>query len=183
MPVVGVCPACCLYEEYVTHALWGCKSLSSICAFRSFMNDYLFSKSMNFLDFILSVNHQLGSSDFLVLVIILWRIWFRRNQIVHRKVVLQAEEVIGWAYSFLNEYHVANDSAITVTTGAANLPSPGWSPPPIDCYKLNVDASVSTLSGTVGLAVVLRNEKGLVMWLAACKIWGLLRFNVLRLKL
>lgn len=39
----------------------------------------------------------------------------------------------------------------------------GWVPPKVGCFKLNVDAVISSLSGFVGICCVIRNQVGKVM--------------------
>ncbi|KAL5846266.1 hypothetical protein ACOSQ3_009790 [Xanthoceras sorbifolium] len=38
-----------------------------------------------------------------------------------------------------------------------------WSPPPIDSYKLNTDASIQSLLGATGLGVLIRDGRGSVI--------------------
>ncbi|KAL5865741.1 hypothetical protein ACOSQ3_003255 [Xanthoceras sorbifolium] len=47
-----------------------------------------------------------------------------------------------------------------------------WIIPPFGSYKLNVDASVLSIVGVVGLGAVFRNDAGLTMWTSCKQIQG-----------
>ncbi|KAL5806145.1 hypothetical protein ACOSQ4_028878 [Xanthoceras sorbifolium] len=178
--VVDGCLGCGLQEESILHALWGCDSLRPICTSCRFMMNLKFSSSMTFLDFILSTHHQLSRSNFLVLVIVFWRIWFRRNRIIHDKIILCSKDVVDWAYSFLEEFTAANivtnSSLLDVANSSLHDSSSdgisllhgttpnGWIPPPAGFFKINVDASVLHSQDSAGLGAACRNDMGLVMW-------------------
>ncbi|KAL5826751.1 hypothetical protein ACOSQ3_018592 [Xanthoceras sorbifolium] len=145
------------------------------------MTNLKFSSSMTFLDFILSAHHQLSSSNFFVIVIVFWRIWFRRNRIIHDKIILCSKDVVDWAYSFLEEFTAANIVTNSSLLDVANssfhdsFSSDGisllhgttpnsWIPPPAGFFKINIDTSVSHSQDSASLGAVCKNDMGLVMW-------------------
>ncbi|KAK3226041.1 hypothetical protein Dsin_005903 [Dipteronia sinensis] len=74
---------------------------------------------------------------------VLWRVWYRRNGVIHDQKILTDLEVVPWATSFLTEFRQAN----IVTSGNAGevkKPKPKWTPPLVGKVKMNTDATINS---------------------------------------
>ncbi|KAH7574447.1 hypothetical protein JRO89_XS03G0297200 [Xanthoceras sorbifolium] len=76
--------------------------------------------------------HEISCRNFELFCVILWRIWFRHNCVLHDGPLLGVEE-------------------------SARLK---WQPPSAGVVKLNVDVALCATSGLVGIGLVLRDEEG-----------------------
>ncbi|KAL5764168.1 hypothetical protein ACOSQ2_016762 [Xanthoceras sorbifolium] len=138
---------------------------------------FLFLMVWSFFDFVLACAHQLSVDEFDLFIVVVWRIWFRRNRWVHQKVVIPVSGVLNWAVAFLSEFRsavlpvmnsgqlvaspaVLNSRQIAAAPAVLNLAC--WKPVS-GCYKVNCDASTDYLNKLVGLVSVIRNEFGQVM--------------------
>ncbi|KAL5851755.1 hypothetical protein ACOSQ3_006873 [Xanthoceras sorbifolium] len=82
---------------------------------------------MDFFDFALACFHQLSAAEFELFAIVVWRIWYRRNQWVHLKVELPPHGVTDWAKTFLVDFQSASrssSSAYGVPPSATSCPAP-----------------------------------------------------------
>ncbi|TXG69356.1 hypothetical protein EZV62_004291 [Acer yangbiense] len=53
-----------------------------------------------------------GKKDLELLCVILWRVWFLRNQLVHSECRQDVDNVVLWSNEFLAKFHVANNSDV-----------------------------------------------------------------------
>ncbi|KAK0598187.1 hypothetical protein LWI29_032371 [Acer saccharum] len=63
-------------------------------------------------DFFFYCSQNLGKKDLELLCVILWRVWFLRNQLVHSECRQDVDNVVLWSNEFLAEFHVANNSVV-----------------------------------------------------------------------
>ncbi|TXG47166.1 hypothetical protein EZV62_026460 [Acer yangbiense] len=66
--------------------------------------------------------------------VVLWRVWFNRNQVTHGKAGLDLREVVGWAENFLTEYRSANQVQGHHLAPLCNR-NVSWRPPSYGRYK------------------------------------------------
>ncbi|KAL5747772.1 hypothetical protein ACOSQ2_025069 [Xanthoceras sorbifolium] len=69
-----------------------------------FLCDIPLSNSLCFLDFIMACHYQLLHMEFLEFIVLLWRVWYRRNKVVHDNVALSMEETVAWAHDFFQDF-------------------------------------------------------------------------------
>ncbi|KAL5739188.1 hypothetical protein ACOSP7_028110 [Xanthoceras sorbifolium] len=94
-----------------------------------------------------------------LLLIIIWRVWYRRNRAMHSSSLLSAEETMQWVNNFLTEFRVANTIQKLQRSSPLvrwRVPSPGW-------FKINTDAALDFCSRRLGFGIVIRDLNGLVM--------------------
>ncbi|KAL5733091.1 hypothetical protein ACOSQ2_032783 [Xanthoceras sorbifolium] len=70
------------------------------------------SHGMDMLDFLLPLQVSLPVEEFEFFSILLWRIWFRRNKVVHGGCVLEADDVVAWAKVFVRDFASVNAFAV-----------------------------------------------------------------------
>ncbi|KAL5742583.1 hypothetical protein ACOSP7_011960 [Xanthoceras sorbifolium] len=113
----------------------------------------------SFLDFILACFSSLLVHEMELLLVLLWRFWFRRNHAVHSAPLLSVEDTVGWSERFLVDFQ----AAVAVPSVRCELvverwraPSPGW-------FKINSDVAVDVRGRRLGFGVVIRDYTGKVL--------------------
>ncbi|KAK2661430.1 hypothetical protein Ddye_000004 [Dipteronia dyeriana] len=173
--VEDVCPVCLKENESVFHALWDYKRLKRVRAGCSLLKGVVCSKGIHFQGFFLLCCRTLMVKDLSLLCIIFWRIWFLRNQLVHRVVGCDMEVVVPWCRNFLQEFVATNMVEASVPVAVVN-DNVKWKPPDANLYKINTDAtllderSIVGVGVGVGVGVVIRDHLGQVMGTAALKL-------------
>ncbi|KAK1588286.1 hypothetical protein Q3G72_021713 [Acer saccharum] len=104
MKLDPLCPICSNCVESMMHALWHCSNLKCIWSASCITGNSNGLDSIPFLDFVLSCKDRAGPRDFKNLCVTWWRIWFRRNQMVHSSVLSPAIEVVEWADNYLSVF-------------------------------------------------------------------------------
>ncbi|KAL5837638.1 hypothetical protein ACOSQ3_014807 [Xanthoceras sorbifolium] len=133
-----VCPLCYAEKKIILHALWGCNSLLPVRNGVSPSFDLWHRRYPSFLEFLLSCFSQLRWEEFKVLIVIFWRVWYRRNRAIHDLCLLNAADISPWHHSSSS------------------------------CLKLNIDASVQNSSGMAGLGAIVHDAAGQVLLAGAC---------------
>lgn len=128
----------------------------------------LFTEIMNDLD---SFNTDL-------FVVLLWQIWFARNELCFEKVYSSPEVCYKRAKDGLMEYHKWNKS---VTKKRQRELSKGCKPSK-GSVIVNFDASINSQRGCCGLGVIARDDRGRVLMAAAKTQWSLLSAEMAELK-
>ncbi|KAL5777267.1 hypothetical protein ACOSP7_010193 [Xanthoceras sorbifolium] len=84
--------------------------------------------------------HYDCDADLRLLDVALWRLWFRRNRLIHENIALPTVDIMNWSISFLADFDTANLSFFPSTGSGLAV---GWKAPMEGWYKLNVDASLN----------------------------------------
>ncbi|KAL5772649.1 hypothetical protein ACOSQ2_012573 [Xanthoceras sorbifolium] len=105
--VRDLCPFCFKYKESTFHSLWGCSFLQEIKQGCHGAIQIPFFDGREFFYFVLVCAHQLSVDEFDLFIVVVCRIWFRRNRWVHQKVVILVSGVLNWAVAFLSEFRSA----------------------------------------------------------------------------
>ncbi|KAL5792899.1 hypothetical protein ACOSP7_001493 [Xanthoceras sorbifolium] len=159
VPVGAGCPLCDAAVESVLHSLWLCRSLVESKAAVPFLASLRLPAAGSFLDFILACFSSLLVHEMELLLVLLWRFWFRRNLAVHSAPLLSVEATVGWSERFLVDFQ----AAVAVPSVRCELvverwlaPSPGW-------VKINSDVAVDVRGRRLGFGVVIRDCSGKVL--------------------
>ncbi|KAH7572293.1 hypothetical protein JRO89_XS04G0233800 [Xanthoceras sorbifolium] len=99
VPVGAGCPLCNVAVESVLHSLWLCRSLAESKAAVPSLASLRLPAAGSFLDFILACFSILLVHEMELLLVLLWRFWFRRNLAVHSAPLLSVEDTVGWSES------------------------------------------------------------------------------------
>lgn len=102
----------------------------------------------------------------------LWSIWNNRNHAVFQGNTnpILADDPIVWASNYIIEYVEAQSGSCSGQTRTLTMSNDGngspisWFPPPINQYKLNVDATLK--NGDMGFGIIIRDSKGETMMTA-----------------
>ena len=141
VPSDGMCPGCKKRLESMTHALWGCRVLGRIRDKCSFVHKLVINDGMHFHDFMILILNSIDSSEVELLCVIFWRIWFCRNQLVHKQSDQDLDEVVNWSSVFLEEWRSAQGIGVSKPVLTAGILDQ-WRPPLAGFWKINTDAAV-----------------------------------------
>ncbi|TXG64459.1 hypothetical protein EZV62_011453 [Acer yangbiense] len=106
MKVNVMCRLCSKKAETSVHDLWCCSSMSFIrngCLVGGDVKDL---SQLPFIDFVLFCKGKLDIMYFEFLCVVWWRVWYRRNQLVHEKSpqAVHDFDVLDWATSFIQDF-------------------------------------------------------------------------------
>ncbi|XP_062114030.1 uncharacterized protein LOC133825048 [Humulus lupulus] len=97
-------------------------------------------------------------------LVLLWRIWYRRNKIIHDNQVLNDEGILGWSLDFYQRYFDANGPPVRevkLGRGPNSIPAANpWRPPSMGRVKLNCDASLDAVGMKIGCGAVVHDSSG-----------------------
>ncbi|KAK4856021.1 hypothetical protein QYF36_013319 [Acer negundo] len=96
----------------MVHALWGCSALKNVRTRYGLLQGFNYGSSISFQDYFFYCCQNLGKKDLELLYVILWRVWFLRNHLVHDGGHLVVDNVVSWSKEFFVEFLEANSSAI-----------------------------------------------------------------------
>lgn len=147
------CDQCGQAEESVLHAIWECSRLSPIWDAKP---DFSFRQVRSFADIkelLLYVSNACDKVE--LLVVIMWNIWFRRNQ-------LRVSQLLPTSQQSLTDYQQASSiqRAQRVTPPSTRV---AWHPPPDGYVKINFNGATFKDINKAGLGVVIRDSFGQVL--------------------
>ncbi|KAL5809230.1 hypothetical protein ACOSQ3_029921 [Xanthoceras sorbifolium] len=102
----------------------------------------------------------LRKETFLKLVVVLWRLWHRRNSLLYGNQALKYEDIVPWCRSYLGDLIFSAKEVIPRHVSRFIR----WIPPDEGFFKLNTDAASDSAPGVVGLSCVVRDWKGAVLF-------------------
>ncbi|KAH7574451.1 hypothetical protein JRO89_XS03G0297700 [Xanthoceras sorbifolium] len=94
-----------------------------------------------------------------LLLVLLWRFWFRRNHAVHSAPLLSVEDTVGWSERFLVDFQ----AAVAVPSVRCELVVERWLAPGPGWVKINSDVAVDVRGRRLGFGVVIRVCTGKVL--------------------
>ncbi|XP_062100668.1 uncharacterized protein LOC133806595 [Humulus lupulus] len=105
-----ICPIYHGEVETTYHALWGCSSLKSIRANFPIRIIEIIGCGMalyEWHEWLLDCMSSLSKEEGEKIIVLLWRIWYRRNKMVHEHVWMDDKYVVEWALKYLGRYQEA----------------------------------------------------------------------------
>ncbi|KAK3184259.1 hypothetical protein Dsin_031545 [Dipteronia sinensis] len=105
MDVDDMCVGCYRKPETTLHAIWNCPNLRRVRFSIPFVRNQSWNDMASAFDFFLFQENILDKKEMELMCVILWRCWWRRNQLIHNAGVRSEEEVVEWAENFLEEFH------------------------------------------------------------------------------
>nr|POF22818.1 putative ribonuclease h protein [Quercus suber] len=153
----SLCEMCKQHEEDTLHALYHCPELQSLWMTTPAWNQDILKQKTCFTDFIVSVFAGLKEPE--LLMVVLWNLWKRRNNLRLGKPTIPLNRVLEHSREQRFESH---SSPLPSTTPRSNQ-LVTWTPPPEQWYKVNFDGATFADMDKAGLGIVVRNCDGLVM--------------------
>ncbi|KAL5821736.1 hypothetical protein ACOSQ3_023618 [Xanthoceras sorbifolium] len=93
-----------------------------------------------------------------------WLVWSSRNLAVHSGKGINLLNVVDWVSLFVNETGAA--LSFSAATPSRRCNDVKWCPPNSDLYKISTDASIDDPKGRIGIGVIIKDCRGIVM--ASC---------------
>ncbi|KAK0579421.1 hypothetical protein LWI29_026174 [Acer saccharum] len=169
VPSDGLCPRCHKRLESIIHAIWGCRDLGSVRRNCVFLHGLVITDDMHFHDLMLLILNSIKISEVELLCVIFWRVWFYRNQLIHKLDGQDLGEVVNWASNFLEEWQ--SYQMVTPSTKVNVVEQiPKWQPPLAGYWKINTDAASCYRNRIIGLGIVVRDVFGTVKLACARKL-------------
>jgi ribonuclease HI len=159
------CPCCQLEGESVVHALWCCPAAQDVWG----CGPVWCQKSPSFfLDMVDLVSYLLSklNADLLSLgVVVLHRIWLRRNKFIFDGQFVPPLKVFLEASQLLEDFNRCNlrEPFSLASNDDSSRSCSFWDPPVAGLVKINWDASLNISSAVVGMGCVIRDANGFVL--------------------
>ncbi|XP_018853114.2 uncharacterized protein LOC109015083 [Juglans regia] len=154
------CPICLNEEETVFHMAWNCPATQDVWGQCSRILQKRFFPLMSFRELwnlICQVADMKVLEEFATVSRLIWN---RRNKFIFQQVFLHPNEVIRQASEALIEMETCR---ITRSIQPKEDQKERWTPPPEFLFKMNWDASVDKFRGRIGIGVIIRDHKGLMI--------------------
>ncbi|KAM6600853.1 hypothetical protein CsatA_020462 [Cannabis sativa] len=154
------CPMCNQVPETIYHLLVQC-SFARSCWHLSVLN-WSHTPMESFWDWFSHILLQHSSTAQEELLMVLWAIWYARNEVVWRDKSMSAAEVILLARVVLNQWRNAQQrrmGSLLVPTGSRE-DLEHWVKPVMGKIKVNVDGAIFASDGRFGAAGVARDSQG-----------------------
>ncbi|XP_019160043.1 PREDICTED: uncharacterized protein LOC109156647 [Ipomoea nil] len=107
-------------------------------------------------------------------VTICWAIWENRNSMIWNNQCMDSRTMVRVVLAYVHDWKTAQPHQPTMMN-ALHTPSPvtAWRPPPLGCYKLNIDVALDFDAHSMGFGWLLRDAAGVVMGAAISMIKGI----------
>lgn len=158
-----LCPICEIEEETVLHVLLQCPAAVDVWC----VGDKKLQKSTmtgkEFIQIVESIFAKCNMEEIQLFFEIAWKIWMRRNDVVHGNFFVHPTELVQCARSNLDEFLQVTEGSTTQNLVSADARLRSWSAPLTGWLKANWDASFEKHHGWMGFGVVVRDERGFVV--------------------
>ncbi|KAL5554900.1 hypothetical protein UlMin_037136 [Ulmus minor] len=118
-------------------------------------------------EFLLSANDCLSLENLEFLCILLWRIWFWQNKLIHEQIWLDDDSCYSYAKQHLADFLETNYRKEDASKKGVATP---WKAPPVGVVKVNSDAVWFSKQKKFGLGLVIRDCTGKVLGSVATPI-------------
>ncbi|XP_042939421.1 uncharacterized protein LOC122274452 [Carya illinoinensis] len=156
------CLICTQAIETSSHALWSCVAAQDVWKQSCKKAQKMSCHSDLFFDIWSFLVENLDAAELEETVVVLKRIWTRRNELYHGKGFTHPTSLYQQA---IEEVSIFRESLVTDQETKKQAGSAGhkWSKPMQNSYKLNWDAAVRAKEGRVGIGVIVRDFQGQVV--------------------
>ena len=157
--ITSTCAVCSANEESVLHALIEC-SFAKSCGFSSPVG--FVGCCGSFLGWLEHIFTRCSREDCNIAMMICWRIWIHRNDIIWNDKFGSVQQVLNSAGQLLYQWQVAKKQVYYVDDDVHRLAhgAVSWERPKFGWVKCNVDAAIFESQRRFGLGCVLRNSDG-----------------------
>ncbi|KAJ0096619.1 hypothetical protein Patl1_27305 [Pistacia atlantica] len=156
------CTSCCLEEEDVLHALWGCVAAKDIWSSCSRIFQKMNNNFTDFRELVMVLLSKLEEKYLAEFGVVVSKIWQRRNEFTFKHYFSTPSQLIHHATQELDILNSLIQSKTSPNAHPLNSDpsSPRWQPPPEGIFKVNWDASVGKENGTIGVGIAIRDWQG-----------------------
>ncbi|KAK3221237.1 hypothetical protein Dsin_008262 [Dipteronia sinensis] len=97
------------------------------------------------------------------LSILLWKIWYRKNIVVHGSSPSYCDsDFLEWVHGFTKDYRIANQKHKGASSNGVCVEN-SWRPLDEGWFKVNSDTAIDGENMKVGIGIIIRNSNGVVM--------------------
>jgi hypothetical protein len=183
LEVSNICPICGVEAESSFHAIVACTKAKAIRQEMRKIWNLPSEKEFHYTgkDWILLLLAKLNKKEQGQVLLLLWRAWFLRDDIIHEKGTATIKQSVDFLKSYAVEIsldqvpcfspHDKGKMVLHLDQGPVQVGSVkssiGWTKPSSGCVKVNVDASFAQPGNQATLGVIARDEHGNVCFSAA----------------
>ena len=159
MDVEDTCPSCNEDPESCLHALLSCKLIHSLWIASGLPFVQEFDHDMPFISWLAIALTWWSKTDFNFFAIILYKMWERRNNILHDPNFRAAT-----GSSLIESCKRLNDELTVnpVSNVHSDINASAWEPPPRGYFKVNFDGAILE-DGSGGLGCIIRDHRGAML--------------------
>jgi hypothetical protein len=165
-----LCPCCQSDVESIIHAVWCCPGAQDVWGCGPVLCQKCPSIFLNMVDLVSYLLSKLNADMMSLAVVVLHRIWLRRNKLVFEGQFSSPVKVFTEASHLFEDfkmYSLRKPHSMASNADGSNI-CKFWKPPMTSFVKVNWDASLNVNSALVGLGCVIRNMDGFVIAAKCC---------------
>lgn len=170
VPTHGMCHLCKFDYDSTSHRLLFCPKIRVVWKNSIFWDLLKKHQHDSFWDCALHISNTFAQEDFEYFTAFCWAKWLENCRIKHDSMSRKIEIRVDWVYTFME--HVRNlgrSCELLEPIQQTRLDQP-WSPPDINCLRLDVDAGADLQLNKFSAGVVVRNHYGKVVGALACPV-------------
>jgi ribonuclease HI len=156
------CPQCASYAENEWHCFFGCTAAQEVWR-ETIMWQQIDAATMNAIGLVpmlFKMLEELNSDDLSHIVMILWTLWWRRNQKCWQEKFPSVYEVIRRASDTLNDWAKAQQQRKTSSSSNTVMSTYTWLKPPAGALKCNIDTACYKDQNIYCVAACIRDAQG-----------------------
>ncbi|KAF5441933.1 hypothetical protein F2P56_037100 [Juglans regia] len=160
-----LCPICGSSEESMIHILWNCISATDVWAKNNSPVKKWANEEVDFMSLWIKMIHDLKREELEWKVVVMRRIWLKRNRFIFENKFYNPKQVISMAGEGLEDYKTAQNN-INVPLeigGGSHGMQKKWKKSSTNMVKANWDATMDFENKRMGMGIVFRDEDGEVL--------------------
>ncbi|KAL0310472.1 UNVERIFIED_CONTAM: putative mitochondrial protein [Sesamum calycinum] len=159
------CPLCHAEKEDTEHAFLRCPYARQVWNLFQLRWALVSDSSTDSCAWMERLAKGIGYEEFDLFLIICWAIWWNRNRTLMEHITLLPDELIKFAFHYLQTYRQVHASPEYITFASAPA---RWSSPGTNWVKINFDGAIFQSTMELGIGVVARDASGnCVGWTSA----------------
>ncbi|KAF5471101.1 hypothetical protein F2P56_011568 [Juglans regia] len=156
------CPICRQEPESVMHALWSCSAVMDVWSVSSRGLQKMKVGFKSFKEVVEHVIAILSAEEVELFACTAYHVWRRRNVFLFEEKFENPSRIAQAALQLTKDFKEASYSEQVSLVSRRPAGTDSWSPPPLNVYKANWDASIDRVHSRMGVGVVIRNWEGRV---------------------
>ena len=157
---VATCDGCNVEEEDSIHFFWKCSRAKELWSSSKLVFPNVMDRLSSFKEMVwcLLMDEKSPPENLELLLTCAWALWGNWNEVKCGEKRKDGRMLLHWATQYLEEYRSVIVSTPVTKSSVSHIQR--WNPPPISCFKCNVDAAVFVELKSVGIGVIVRDWHG-----------------------